>query len=72
MKHSVNSKDRTKDSSQHEELQPDWRSHRFANSAYRSAKQREFFSSNDVFNSMESELEFCDQMNLHHFLGDAK
>lgn len=72
MRHAFDSKGKVKDSLRNVDSQPNWREHRFANSAYRTAKQRGFFTSDDVFKSLEADENFCERMNLPSFLSVAK
>ena len=54
------------------DTQTDWRAHRFANSVYRSAKQRGFFTCDDVFKSLESDEKHCEYMNSPTLLNAVK
>lgn len=50
----------------------DRRSHIFANSAYRNAKQRGFLSGHDVLQSIESDEDFIKRLNMPSFTSLAK
>jgi hypothetical protein len=50
----------------------DRRSHMFANSAYRNAKQRGFLTGSDVLNSIESDEDFIKRLNMPSFASLAK
>lgn len=50
----------------------DRRSHLFANSAYRSAKQRGFLTGDDVLKSIESDEEFINRLNIPSYASLSK
>jgi hypothetical protein len=50
----------------------DRRSHLFANSAYRNAKQRGFLTGGDVLKSIESDEEFIKRLNIPSFASLTK
>ena len=45
--------------------------HMFANSAYRNAKQHGFLTGRDVLNSVESDQEFIDSLNMPSYANIA-
>lgn len=50
----------------------DRRTHKFANSAYRSAKQRGFATGRDVIDSLETDQDFINSLNMPSYLDVVK
>lgn len=65
-------KSKEQDKPQETEHHFDRRSHLFANSAYRSTKQRGFLTGDDVLKSIESDEEFIKRLNIPSYASLSK
>lgn len=64
MKHAFNSKSKKDHDLDSADNRFDRRVHKFANSVYRSAKQRGFSAGGDVIDSIETDEEFINSLNM--------
>lgn len=71
MRHAFSTKDKNHGNESDLDSRFDRHIHMFANSAYRNAKQHGFLTGRDVLNSVESDKEFIDSLNMPSYVNIA-
>jgi len=72
MRHQSDAKSKSHGNQDDSDSRFDRRTHMFANSAYRNAKQRGFLTGNDVLQSIETDQEFIDSLNMSSYTNITK
>lgn len=72
MRHQSDTKSKSHGNQDDSDSRFDRRTHMFANSAYRNAKQRGFLTGSDVLQSIEADQEFIDRLNMHSYTNITK
>lgn len=71
MRHAFSAKGKNHNNEGDSDSRFDRHVHMFANSAYRNAKQHGFLTGRDVLNSVESDQEFIDSLNMPSYANIA-